>query len=327
MARGDQLSRQWRLLQMLLMSRNGRSAAELAAELGCHARTVYRDLTALQQAGFPLYTPETGGTRRWALLDTPHAAGPGPISIREVAALSLARSLLQPLPDSGLHGALTSLYDKLRAGLPPRAARYLDAMRTAVSVRSSTVATPARDHLLTQIRRAVIERRRVEIDYWAASRQQHTRRTIDPYRIWVADGLFYLIAYCHLRADVRIFAADRIHQLKLTDHHFAEPEHFDADAFMAPGLGAYTGPPQRITIRFTPAAAAYLLLRTWHPSQQTSTQPDGSVIFSAQLAVTAELCQWVLRWGSAAEVLEPDTLRQQIRIQARSLAALYAATR
>jgi DeoR/GlpR family transcriptional regulator of sugar metabolism len=46
MAKGDQFGRQWRIIQTLISSRAGRSASELAQELGCNPRTVYRDLEA-----------------------------------------------------------------------------------------------------------------------------------------------------------------------------------------------------------------------------------------------------------------------------------------
>ena len=59
MARGDQLGRQWKIIQSLISSRRGKSAAELAQGLDCNPRTVYRDLEALQVAGFPIYTDLT----------------------------------------------------------------------------------------------------------------------------------------------------------------------------------------------------------------------------------------------------------------------------
>jgi len=58
MARGDQIGRQWGIIQTLISSRIGKTAAELAEELGCNPRTVYRDLEALQVAGFPIYTQD-----------------------------------------------------------------------------------------------------------------------------------------------------------------------------------------------------------------------------------------------------------------------------
>jgi predicted DNA-binding transcriptional regulator YafY len=70
MARGDQLSRQWKIIQALTAARQGKSAAELASELECHSRTVYRDLEALQMAGFPLYTDKANGKTLWSILDS-----------------------------------------------------------------------------------------------------------------------------------------------------------------------------------------------------------------------------------------------------------------
>jgi len=48
MARGDQLGRQWKIIQTLISSRKGKSAADLTQNLECYPRTVYRDLEALQ---------------------------------------------------------------------------------------------------------------------------------------------------------------------------------------------------------------------------------------------------------------------------------------
>ncbi len=59
--RGDQLSRQWRLFQRLARSRFGIGLEDLASDLACTKRTVYRDLDALMYAGFPITSEKRDG--------------------------------------------------------------------------------------------------------------------------------------------------------------------------------------------------------------------------------------------------------------------------
>ncbi len=67
MARGDTISRQWRLLLKIASSRNGITALKLADDLECSKRTLYRDLIVLQKAGFPIYDDHNS---TWHLLLT-----------------------------------------------------------------------------------------------------------------------------------------------------------------------------------------------------------------------------------------------------------------
>lgn len=68
MARGDQVGRQWKIIQTLISSKTGKSAADLANDLECNPRTIYRDLEALQVAGFPIYTERVDGKNLWSLV-------------------------------------------------------------------------------------------------------------------------------------------------------------------------------------------------------------------------------------------------------------------
>ena len=95
MARGDQLSRQWKIIQTLISSRMGKSAADLAEDLECHPRTVYRDLEALQVAGFPIYTERVEGKNLWSLLDTVKHQIPIPFSLPELMALYFSSDMMK----------------------------------------------------------------------------------------------------------------------------------------------------------------------------------------------------------------------------------------
>ena len=68
--RGDQLARQWQLIQRLGKSRAGLGLAQLVEELGCVRRTVYRDLDALMYAGFPVVSEKRDGKVYYRFLDS-----------------------------------------------------------------------------------------------------------------------------------------------------------------------------------------------------------------------------------------------------------------
>ena len=95
MARGDQLGRQWKIIQTLNSSKLGKSAADLAEELECHPRTVYRDLEALQVAGFPIYNERVEGKHLWSLLDTVKHHIPIPFNLTELMALYFSSDMMK----------------------------------------------------------------------------------------------------------------------------------------------------------------------------------------------------------------------------------------
>ena len=71
--RGDQLARQWRILRPIESKKQGTTVAELAAQEDCSSRTIWRDLAAIQAAGF---SPLGRGTNHFPICtnaDTPHA--------------------------------------------------------------------------------------------------------------------------------------------------------------------------------------------------------------------------------------------------------------
>lgn len=49
------------------------------------------------------------------------------------------------------------------------------------------------------------------------------------------------------------------------------------------------------------------------------SERDGSVVLTMRVADTLELRRWVLSFGSEAEVLEPESLRQEIRDEAQAI--------
>jgi predicted DNA-binding transcriptional regulator YafY len=324
MARGDQLARQWKIIQALIASRRGKSVPELAEMVECHTRTAYRDLEALQVAGFPVTTERDGHRIVWSLLAGPQQTLPIPLSLPELLALYFGRRLAGALRGTVFHDALESLFEKIKALLPGEMIQQLERAQAGLAVGAS----PAKPHaayrgMIDLVNQAVSQRRRLDMIYRAMRARAETRRRVAPYRLLFFDGAFYLIGYCGLRRDIRVFALDRIKRLDLTPEPFELPADVILDDFLKPSFGVFLGPPVKVRVRFASQAAGYLSEKIWHASQKLRPQKNGSVIFEAEVAGTEEIKRWILTWGAQAVVLAPASLREELRREAQALARNY----
>jgi len=326
-ARGDQLARQWRIIQTLISSKHGKSVADLVKDENCHPRTVYRDLEALQEAGFPIYQERRDGKGVWALVDEYKHHLPVPFTLAELMALYFSRDLIKVFRGTAFHDALESLFQKVKTTLPPESLAYLEQVEQTLFVGIK----PYKDYrrfreIINRINEAALKRRTVDMIYRTMSRGgEETRRRVDPYRILFFDGTFYLIGWCHLRKEVRMFVLDRIKVLSVTDETYEVPGDFDLDAYMRSPFRVIHDRPVEVTVRFDKKVAGYIKEKIWHHTQKIEPQKDGSILFSAEVAGSDEVKLWVLGWGKHAEILDPEFLREEIARELKASLERYGA--
>ena len=325
MARGDQLGRQWKIIQTLLVSRRGKSVMEIAGDLECHPRTVYRDLEALQVAGFPLYTDRMNGKNLWSLMDTVKNQVPIPLDLAELMALYFSRNMMKVLKNTLFFDPLESFFNKIKTMLPGAYIRYLEQFEASVAVGQSPYKPYDQfKELIGIVNKAAVQKRHLEINYYTMSRKKKTRRKVAPYKIWFFNGTFYLVGYCLLRKDVRIFALDRIKKCQPLSETFEIPESFSFEDFIKDRFGIYHGDPTAVKIWFSADIAGYIKEKVWHTSQTIEDRADGSIIFEATVAGTDEIKFWIMSWGSHARVLAPEALGREIKSEAEAVLKAYS---
>jgi len=325
MARGDQLGRQWRIIQTLISSRLGKSAGELAEELECHPRTVYRDLAALQTAGFPIYNEKAEEKHLWSLLDTVKHQIPIPFNLPELMALYFAGDMMKVFRGTVFYDSLESLFHKVKTTLPPESKKFIRNVEQTLhlGLKPYKQYSTFRE-IINRVNEAALNRKSLDMVYYTMSRKKESRRKVDPYKIWFFNGTFYLIGFCHVRGEVRIFALDRIKMLHQTNETFEIPEDFSLEDFIGPSFGVFQGEPVHIKVWFSPEVAGYVKEKVWHQSQKIHPQEDGSILFEADAAGTDEIKFWIMSWGSHALVLEPESLRDETKTEAELMAGRYA---
>ena len=313
--RGDQLARQWQLIQRLAKSRAGCPLDDLAQELGCVRRTVYRDLDALMFAGFPVVSERRDGRVYYRFLDS-FRLGDVPFTPDEVLALAFSEDLLRTLEGTVFHDSIRSALAKIRAGLGPELTEYLARLAESFRVLPGPHKNYARfrDTIQT-LHDAVLGRCTLRMRYRTGRTGSVATRDLDPYRVWYRGGGLYVVGFDHKSQEIRTFAVERIRHLASTGVRFQVLESFDFDAYIGSSFGVIAEPAIRVRIRFERRWAGFVEERTWHPSQSLSRRPGGRVELSMQVGGTAELRSWILSFGSGAEVLEPESLRNEVAVE------------
>ncbi|MEN8181027.1 MAG: WYL domain-containing protein [Myxococcota bacterium] len=326
--RGEQLARQWRLIQRLANSRAGVSLDDLAEELECVRRTVYRDLDALMLAGFPLLSERRDGRVFYRFLDGFRMGG-SPFTPDEILALAFGEDLLRVLEGTVFHDSIRSALAKIRSGLSPQLGEYLERLRESFRVLPGPHKSYSRYRdTIRVLNEAVLARRGVRIRYRTGSSGAVRWRDLDPYRVWYRGGALYVIGHDHRSGEIRTFAIDRIRRIEAADRPFEVPASFDFDALVGSSFGVIHEPEtQRVRIRFEAGWATWVGERTWHPTQRLERLPGGRLELCMDVAGTSEVRNWVLSFGAGAEVLEPESLRREVKRELEHAIARYAPAR
>ena len=312
--RGDQLARQWRIIRSIEANPQGLTIEEIVKMESCSRRTIYRDLDALQDAGFPLYTKQVEQKNAWAFVDSYKFKVPPPFSITELMSLYLYGDFVRVFKGTPFYDSLESLFKKVRSTLAPQTTAYLDKIRSVFHVGIK----PYKDYgrfreMLNQVSEAALERRRIRIVYSPLKSKEDVRRKVDPYKVWFYQGTMYLIGRCHLRNAMRMFVIDRIKMLTMTKENFEIPEDFDLDKYMQNSFGVMHDTLHTVRVRIEPDWARWVGEKIWHESQQAKKNPDGSLDLTFRVAGLDEIKRWVLGLGPEAVVLEPEALIEAVR--------------
>jgi proteasome accessory factor B len=149
-------------------------------------------------------------------------------------------------------------------------------------------------------------------------------RRIDPYKVWYHGGALYVIGHDHRSGEIRTFSVDRIQAIEETEASFEVDPGFDFDTYTASSFGVVAEPAVSVRIRFTAEWSAYVTEREWHASQRTQPLADGGVELAMEVGGSRELANWVLSFGGGAEVIEPASLRDEVRRSLETALAHYA---
>jgi predicted DNA-binding transcriptional regulator YafY len=171
---------------------------------------------------------------------------------------------------------------------------------------------------------ALVQRKRLKIEYHGRTRGEVTDREISPQRLVHYRDNWYLDAWCHLRKGLRSFALERIRAAQVSSRAALDVAEAKLDKHFATAYGIFAGSPKQMAVlRFTAERARWVADEQWHPRQAGRFLDDGRYELEVPYSDPRELVMDILRHGSDVEVVAPAELRASVVRQLQAALGQY----
>ena len=314
----DRMTRLLALVPYLTARPEGVALSGAARDFGVGERQLRSDLELLWMCGLPGYGPGdlidlAFEGDRVRVTFTAGMVRPLRLTTDEAVALVVALRTLLELPGLAERDAVSRALAKVSAA----------AGHAADRVTPVAVSVDAREEALAVVKDGLERKRALHLHYYVPTRDERTERTVDPMRLLLVDGRWYLEAWCRRVEGVRLFRLDRVDDVVVLDERAAPPPQAherDVDH------GIYQPEPGSPAVRLRLARHARWVA-DYYPVDSVAPvdDPPGGLAVTVRTADLAWARRLVASLGGAAQVDEPADLAAEVAADARAALSRYLA--
>lgn len=282
-------------------------------DLSCCTKTIKRDIEYLKNTlNAPLeYDRSEHGyflyMRDWAL---PELSLGGDELFAELFVRHISRETVLP----SLKEHLETGWDVQITGSPDK--------DTNISALSSVIYATGRnvsidEEISKNILKAWKECYRIEAVYMKNKQADKFARILEIHALFLSEKVWYCRAYCHTRSGFRNFALHKFSSVRITADKFRRSAK-EINNLKNGKLFDFK------TIKYVKAlcdkeSADYINDREWFPKQKTEILKDGSLQIEFNDVPEQAVKSWITSFNGQVEVLEPESLRKDIREAAQKI--------
>jgi len=324
--------RQWQMLRLIPRFPSKVSTSDLVHSLADEGfvvtrRTLQRDLAKLAII-YPLVCDERNKPFGWswskdaAFLDIPS------MDSHTALAFWMANQHLKPLLPTTTLQTLQPHFDAATKVLNHIETNHgAPAWRKKVRVLpQGQELKPVRidDDVQQQVYDGLLRNRKLMVNYKPRSEDHEKEYMLNPLGLVLKGGISYLVCTIKAYSDIRLLVLHRICKASVLDQPLSTPDGFDLDDYIESGeMGFKHKDEIMFKALFSKAAALHLRERALSDDQTIVEQNDGRVLIKASIQNTSELRWWLLGFGDQVEVLEPQSVRDEMISVIKSSAKRY----
>jgi len=314
------------LFSLLLFSGRRHYLQDLAKRFNCTKPTITRLMQSIERSGVANIETGTENRKNWYQLRVPPGKPYISFTQEEVEKLALCRDLLEHLLPDGVErivsagiGKISTLMDKVEERgqtTAPKGARMVKGRidYTPFQPHIDSLLKAARDHTVCAVR------------YKTPGKEERVFEIV-PVHLMVDEEVLNVEGWRVTEKgapEVRqpmTLAVHRMRECVLTPRKLkvcpAWPE--DEGVF-----GLVGGTPFLVRVVFAGNFSEHIRERIWSKDQTITELPDGGVELTFTATSEYYLLSWLMGFGSGAELLEPEHLREELRNEILAMCEIYA---
>ena len=181
---------------------------------------------------------------------------------------------------------------------------------------------PSGQKFLTPLIESMRDSQAVILRYKSFWRQDEYYVEVEPYLVKVFRQRWYLLARNISKDVLRIYALDRIQELRQTEKMFPLPKNFSPEEYFYNSFGIISQdncPPEIIELKVYGTQKEYFRTLPLHHSQKEIKNTGEYSIFRYYLSPTYDFVQEILSHGCNIEILAPKHVRDEVKKHAETI--------
>jgi predicted DNA-binding transcriptional regulator YafY len=299
-----------RLTAILTQLQTGRKviAENLAERFHVSSRTIYRDIQSLKEAGIPVIGEAGNGYSMVEGFKVP----PVMFSPEEVITFKMADKVIEKYTDLAFAAQFKSALDKITAVLRQEHKAVLNNLDSTVVIRQHGTEhiKPSYSNVLNLILAALHRKEVLKLTYDALWGENKTERVVEPVGIYLYYNYWYLLAWCRLRNDYRVFRTDRITEIRPTGILFSDKH---------PNLKAYLEKLEaeknltKVVIKMETCRSNWLATEKFNKGLVNEIHQGDFSELTFMVEYPEDIVRWVISFYDKVEIIEPAELDDSVR--------------
>lgn len=300
-----------RIVDILIQLQSKRivKAQDLANRFEVSLRTIYRDIKSLEQAGVPIIGEAGTG---YSIVDGYKLP---PIIFTKEEALSFigAEKLMERYMDEHLVSNYKSAIYKIKSVLKHSDQDMVSTLENQIQLSSPSYDFFNREvpQALSLFFKSIASKKQVNIQYKGVQDLEAHNRIIEPIGLYHGNNFWYIAAFCMLRNNYRLFRADRIISIELSDTNFKE-DRMSLKEF----IHQQSQEKEKIEIRIstsTQLAPQFHWERLHFGYKDEIINQDCIEMRFEYSGNTEHFVRWFLMFADESEILTPISLRDRAK--------------